>query len=243
MVITSLENNYIKNILKLKEKKYRDSENLYLVEGFHLVTEAEKRNLIEEIFILENMEYNSSAKVTKVSEKVMKKLSSLETPSEIIAVVHKNENKKIGNNVIVLEKIQDPGNLGTIIRTATAFNVDTIILGPECVDLYNSKVIRATQGMIFHNNIVIEKNLLETLKELKNNDYLIMGTEVSGGTNIRNLVFNKKIAIIIGNEGSGMSKEVAELCDDFLYIKMHKNCESLNAAVATAILMYEVFNK
>lgn len=243
MFIKSLQNNHIKNLIKLKEKKHRDLNNKYLVEGYHLVEEAIKENLVEEIILLEGEEYYSEIKTITVDQKIMKKLSDLETIPKIMAVVEKKDNPLIGSNVIILEAIQDPGNLGTIIRSAKAFNVDTIILGKECVDLYNPKVLRATQGMIFHTNILTVKDLKPIIMELKDQNYLIMGTKVDGGNDIKKLSFKGKIAIIIGNEGNGMSREISDLCDEFLYIRMHKDCESLNAAVACSILMYEVFNK
>lgn len=243
MFIKSLQNNHIKNLIKLKEKKHRDLNNKYLVEGYHLVEEAIKENLVEEIILLEGEEYYSEIKTITVDQKIMKKLSDLETIPKIMAVVEKKDNPLIGSNVIILEAIQDPGNLGTIIRSAKAFNVDTIILGKECVDLYNPKVLRATQGMIFHTNILTVKDLKPIITELKDQNYLIMGTKVDGGNDIKKLSFKGKIAIIIGNEGNGMSREISDLCDEFLYIRMHKDCESLNAAVACSILMYEVFNK
>lgn len=243
MLISSLENNHIKKIIKLKEKKYQSESEEYLAEGYHLVEEALKENLVTEIFVLEGISYTSQVLVTTVSLKVMKKLATTTSCPDIIALVKKRKEENIGNNVIILESIQDPGNLGTIIRTSKAFNVDTIILGGSSVDLYNSKVVRSAQGMICHSNILIRNDLPKIITSLKQKDYLVLGTKVQGGVDIRNVTFKGKIAIIIGNEGSGMSEEVSNLCDEHLYIKMHKDCESLNAAVAGAILMYEVFNK
>ena len=155
MIITSLNNEHIKELNKLKEKKYRDQEGLFLLEGEHLVIEALKHNTIEELIVLEDTSFESdNIKTTIVSKEVMKKLSSMDSYPSVIGVSKKIEEKEMGNKVLILEDIQDPGNLGTMIRSAVAFDIDTIILSPKTVDLYNSKVIRATQGMIFSINIV-----------------------------------------------------------------------------------------
>ena len=155
MVKTSVENEKIKNLCKLEKKKYRDMTNTYIVEGEHLVIEALKANVLDEIFVLEGSNFSFDVKTTEVSFEVMKKLSSMDTPINIIGLCHKNSNNEIlGNRVVLLDELQDPGNLGTIIRSSLAFNIDTIILSENTVDLYNPKVLRATQGMHFHINII-----------------------------------------------------------------------------------------
>ena len=174
-----------------------------------------------------------------VNDKVLKYLSSLTTPAPVIGIVEKKVSKKIGDKVIVLDNVQDPGNLGTIIRSAVAFNFDTIILSDDTVDLYNPKVIRATQGMIFKINFIIG-NLVDILKNLQSKKYVIYGTDVVDGKNIKTIEKSKKFAIIMGNEGNGISSDVKALCSNFIYIPMNKNCESLNVAVATSIIMYEL---
>ena len=136
-----------------------------------------------------------------------------------------------------MDNVQDPGNLGTIIRSSVAFNVDTIILSNTTVDLYNSKVIRASQGMIFDANIVIG-DLKELLGNLEN--YTIYGTRVDGGKELKTISKEEKQIIIMGNEGKGVSKEILDMCDEYLYINMNNNCESLNVAVATSIILYEL---
>ena len=141
----------------------------------------------------------------------------------------------------MLDEIQDPGNLGTIIRSSVAFNIDTIILSKTCVDLYNSKVIRSTQGMLFHINIIIS-DLKEIVMNLKKENYQILSTKVDGGKNIKEFKTSDKLAIIMGNEGNGVSAEIMNLSDNFVYIDMNKNCESLNVAVATSIILYELNN-
>ena len=241
MTITSVNNEHIKELCKLKEKKYRDSTNLFLVEGEHLVNEALKKDLIEEIIALEGEKLTFDRNITYVTSTVMKKLSDLNSYPNVIGVVRKTEKNIIGRRILALDDIQDPGNLGTIIRSAVAFNIDTLILSPKTVDLYNSKVIRATQGMIFNLNIVT-RDLNSTIKSLKNDNYLILGTDVNNGTDIGSINNLNKFVLIIGNEGQGMSKELSTLCDKNIYIKMNERVESLNAAVATSIILYEINN-
>ena len=135
MTITSLDNEKIKGIIKLQQKKYRDLENKYFIEGIHLVEEAYKKGNVEELYVLENEEINIDFPKTYISEDVMKKISTTSTPTKVIAVCKKTESKDIiGNRILLLDEIQDPGNLGTIIRSAVAFNIETIILSENTVD-------------------------------------------------------------------------------------------------------------
>ena len=139
----------------------------------------------------------------------------------------------------MLDNIQDPGNLGTIIRSSVAFNIDTLVLGSGCVDLYNPKVIRATQGLLFHQNI-IERNLEELITELKKENYVILGTDVTNGKELKTLPKYDKYALIMGNEGHGIDPRINSLCDESIYIEMNNNCESLNVAVACSIILYQL---
>ena len=154
MIITSLNNEKIKYLTKLNQKKYRS--DTFLVEGKHLVEEAYKKNLVKLLIVLEDYKLDNIDNVDtiKVSYDVMKKISLTDTPPKIMAEVIKKEDKKIGNKFIILDDITDPGNLGTIIRSAVAFNFDTVILSNNTTDLYNPKVIRATEGMLFNINII-----------------------------------------------------------------------------------------
>ena len=243
MLITSIKNEHIKELAKLKEKKYRDETNTFLVETKHLVLEAYRAGLIKELILEQNEIFPIDVPTTYVSKEVLKKISSLDTPSKVMAVVNKRKNEnELGNKILILDKIQDPGNLGTIIRSAVAFNIDTIVCSTDTVDLYNPKVIRASQGMMFHIPI-LTKNIEEAIKELKTKDYKIVGTKVTNGHDVRTSSIYSHFALVIGNEGQGMSKNIEDLCDEFLYIKMNGNCESLNASVAASILMYEINNK
>ena len=233
MNITSLQNEHVKYWNSLKEKKVRDKERRFLIEGDHLINEAKRQNLI-----IETISVIDSTADYLVTEDIMKKISSQTSISYNAAVVRFIPEDSISGNIIILDGIQDPGNLGTIIRSCIAFNFTTIILGDNSVDLYNPKVVRATEGMIFHIN-VLRRNLVEFIPTLKNLGYKIVGTDVINGVDIKKLEHND-IALVLGSEGQGMSKSVRELCDEFVYINMNKSCESLNVGVAASILMYEV---
>lgn len=241
MLITSLDNDRIKNYIKLKDRKYRKKTNTFIVEGMHLVEEAIKEDLVIELIVEKDTKISTSLPIVYVTKEIINKISEMESPSSIMALCKIRESNIIGDKILMLDEVQDPGNLGTIIRSAKAFNVDTIVLSPNTVDIYNPKVIRATQGMVFHTNIVI-KDLIPTIDELKQNEIPIYGTKVDNGKDVRELKANdkNKYCLIMGNEGNGVSKEILDKCDVYLYIKMNKNVESLNVGVATSILLYEL---
>lgn len=240
MLYSSVNNEKIKNIKKLNTKKYRDETNLYLVEGEHLIKEAYENNSLEELILLENTNLDIDVKTSYVTKNVLNFISNLDTPNGILGICKKKENTLKGNKIVILEDIQDPGNLGTIIRSSVAFNVDTLVLSSNTVDLYNPKVIRATQGMLFKLNIIIENDLENLIKNLKQNNYTIYTTNVKNGNSLKTIEKKDKVAIIMGNEGSGVSDKLNSLADEYLYIDMNKNCESLNVAVATSIILYEL---
>lgn len=233
MKITSIHNDNVKYWVSLKSKKIRDKERKFIVEGDHLIEEARKNDLIE--YIISCVDEDADFYVTK---EIMEKISDQKSISYNAAVVKFIPEDSVNGNVIILDNLQDPGNLGTIIRSSVAFNIDTIIISDTSVDLYNSKVVRATEGMIFNLNI-IRRNLEEVIPVLKNLGYEIVGTDVNEGIDVRN-ISKENVAIVIGNEGSGMSDSVRNLCDEFINIKISKACESLNAGVAASIIMYEV---
>lgn len=239
MLITSLENNKIKKYLKLKNKKYREEDGLFLVEGVHLVEEAINSNRLVDLLVLEDSDCKIDFPCTYVTFNIMKKLSDMDSIPNVIGVVKINNNSLItGNRVLLLDDIQDPGNLGTIIRSSVAFNVTDIVLSNKTVDLYNDKVIRASQGMIFKINI-IRRDLVDVINELKNKKYLILGTNVRNGIDAGEIVASK-FALVMGNEGSGVKKEISDICDKNVYIEMNQSCESLNVGVATSIILYEL---
>lgn len=241
MVYTSTENKLIKDLKKLNTKKYRDESKMFLVEGEHLVLEAYKKGALKKLIALEDVDFDIDIDIETiyVSDNVMKYLSELDNPCNMIGVCEKLSEKNLGRKILILDDIQDPGNLGTIIRSAVAFNVDTIVLSDNTVDLYNSKVIRASQGMLFNINI-IKRNLLEFIPALKTQEYKIYATRVNGGKSLKNIEIGEKFAIIMGNEGNGVSEEILKYADQYLYIEMNNNCESLNVAIATSIILYEL---
>lgn len=238
-LITSLDNKKIKHLNKLKEKKYRDEEGLFIVETENLIEEAYNSNLLEELYLLEDSNIQYDVKTFYVTKEVMQKISNLKTPSKCLGVVKKLVPRDYQNRLLILDNIQDPGNLGTIIRSAVAFNIDTIVLGNTCVDLYNDKTIRASEGMLFKINI-LRKDLSNFLEEIKNNNYTLYGTEMTGGKVLNTVTFSQKCAIVIGSEGKGISPEIKKLITQNIYIPMSYQTESLNASVAAAIIMYEM---
>ncbi len=241
MLITSVNNDKIKELVKLKDKKYRDLNNMFFIEGKDLCDIAYENGLLREIYVLDGYDnIYDGIPCTYISHDVMKKISDMGSVSEYYGVCSKIVENEIGDRLLVLDNIQDPGNLGTIIRSAVAFNFDTIVLSRNTVDLYNSKVVRSTKGMLFNINIIV-RDIVPFLNEL--DDFVIYGTDVVNGINIKEEEISKKIAIVIGNEGKGISEEVRECCHKFLYIGINAKCESLNAGVSASILMYEVDNK
>lgn len=236
MKITSMHNDLVKFWVSLKNKKVRDKERKFIVEGDHLIDEAKKNNLIE--YVISCVDENAEYFVTK---EIMEKISNQQSISYNVAVVNFIPEDAINGNILILDNLQDPGNLGTIIRSATAFNINTIILSDDSVDLYNPKVVRATEGMIFNLNI-IRRDLNKIIPVLKNLGYKLIGTDVKKGMDVRN-IRKENVAIVIGNEGSGMKNETKNMCDEFINIKMMDTCESLNAGVAASIIMYEVYHE
>ncbi len=243
MVVTSLDNEKVKKYKKLQQKKYREEYGQYIVEGEHLAIEAHKAGVLEELIVSE--EYNGElldVPHTYYSREVMKKVSVMDTPSTIMALCRKSDDKEIiGDKILILDGVQDPGNLGTIIRSAVAFNIDTIILTENTVDLYNNKVLRATQGMYLHVNIISMKGM-DAINALKEKGILVYGTNVDNGYDASKLSVEEKqsFALVMGNEGNGVREEIKRACDKNLYIGMNSKVESLNVAIATSILLYEL---
>ena len=230
-MIESVNNERIKRFSKLQNKKYRDLEGFFIVEGEHLVEEAKKKNLLVEVFFF----FVSDG--TIVSEAVMRKLSGLKSVPKVLGIAKKPENTQIKGNILMLDGIQDPGNLGTIIRSAVAFNIDTIVASLDTVDVYNTKTLRSSEGMIFNINYVTA-DLENIIKNLK--DYNVYVTNVLNGESLDDIETKGNYALIVGNEGSGVRKNIQELATNTLYIPMNDKCESLNVAIATSIILYEL---
>lgn len=238
MLYSSVDNNKIKDLKKLQTKKYRDKKNMFLVEGMHLTLEAYKTGFLKEMLLYEDELFPLDILTNYMTNNVKSYLSELDTPTNIIGICEKKESVIKGDRIVYLDCIQDPGNLGTIIRSCVAFNIDTLVLSSDTVDLYNSKVIRASQGMLFHLNIVI-KDSHEFIPELKELGYKIYGTKVTCGKSLKSIEKNNKFVIIMGNEGNGVCDSLNKLCDSYIYIDMNSSCESLNVGVATSIILYE----
>ena len=241
MIITSLDNDKVKYYCKLQKKKYRDINNEFIVEGEHLVLEAFKTGVLKEVLLEEGEVLPIDVEQIEVTKEILKKISTLTSPPKMIGLCEKRIETTIGKRILVIDEIQDPGNLGTIIRSAVAFNIDTIVIGDNTVDVYSPKVIRSTQGMLFHVPIVfysIDK-LIPILKKLK---IPVLATNVKYGEEVKNLTRDEKqtFALIVGNEGNGVNPKYLELSDKFIYIPMNDVVESLNVAIATSIILYEM---
>ena len=229
MEITSLDNPKIKLLLKLNQSKYRKKEGLFIVEGAHLVKEAKNLNLLVEAYSVNDIDG-----YIKVTKEIMKKISNTDTLPTEVGLCKILENNKLSDKLLILDAVQDPGNLGALMRSAKAFGFEAIVLGEGCCDIYNDKVIRSSQGAIFKLSF-IHANLVEFISNLK--DYDVYGTDVVNGINVKEVNNKNKIAIILGNEGNGVSKEVKALAKKNIYIPLN-NTESLNVSVAGGIIMY-----
>lgn len=253
MIITSKDNETIKHIRKLKEKKYRDEYGEYIIEGIKLINEAIEENQdVKTIIVCDNCDketinQNAMYEVAKhncvyVDEKVFSTITEVKNPQGILAVIGKtNKEKEInfGEDVIViLDDIQDPGNLGTILRTVDSVGLNQIIVSKKSGDVYNSKVVRSTMGAIFRVNVIESDNLVETIKQLKKHKFTIVSTSLDTDKSMYDIQY-KKTVIVIGNEANGVSKEIQEISDKKIKIPMLGKTESLNASVATGIVLYE----
>ena len=248
-IISSTKNEKIKELAKLQTAKGRRKAGLYLLEGEHLVEEAIKEKALIELIVvssnrMEDYHYllkQTVVQVLVVSQEVFQKLSMTETTQGILAAV-KIENHTglpCRGRIVVLDAVQDPGNLGTIVRTADAAGFDAVVLGVGTVDLYNDKVIRSMQGSHFHIP-VFQADLREYLPALKNQGVEVAVTALHRDSKDYSILQGKSdIVIVVGNEGQGVSSEVIELADVVVTIPMFGKAESLNVAIASALLMYK----
>jgi len=246
-------NNKIKLVKNLLEKRSaRKKEGLFVIEGPHLVEEAGA--LVKFFFYCENLplvkklEENGSTGY-KLSRKQFAELSQVEAPQGILAVVGELEYslvdtiEKDKSLIIYCIGVQDPGNLGTIIRTADAFGATGIILSKGTVDLYNPKVARSTQGSLFHLPIVMVENDEETIGQLKEKEIKVIASNLSAEDNVFDIDLRGPVALLIGNEGSGLTKEVIKAADRSALIPMRGKAESLNASVAASVILYEILRQ
>lgn len=236
MLITSLDNKKIKDIIKLQDKKYRNLYDKFVVDSLNFIKEADKLKLLLELYVLEGNDLEVSCTKYYVNNKVMNKIKNTNTCTYIGIIKKPNSKKELGNKILLLDNISDPGNMGTIIRSALGFNVDSIVLSKTCCDIYNDKCLRASEGSLLKINILRE-DLSTIIKSLKGN-IPIYSTDVNTGEDIRN-VSSDKFALIMGNEGNGVSNDLTLLSDKKINIKTNFKLESLNVGVATSIILYE----
>ena len=247
--IESKNNNLFKEIKKLKEKKHRIKSNKYLIEGLRFVEEAIKSKVsIDSIIFTESfkeknpdlfLKFNENIKLIQMNEALLKQLCSTENPQGIVGVINmQNKELKSGELVILVDKVQDPGNMGTIIRTAHAAGAAGIVMTKGTVDIYNDKTLRSTMGSIFYIPIV-EDDSLDFVKSLKKEGYKLVVSSLQGKNNFFEENLQGKVMIAVGNEGNGVSDEVYDIADIKVKIPMPGEAESLNVAVATSIMIYE----
>ncbi|OOM80191.1 RNA methyltransferase [Clostridium sp. BL-8] len=250
--IESKENNLFKNTKKLKERKNRVKTNKYIIEGFRLVQEAFKAKVdIDYLIVAEDAEdkvgeflgeyINDEMKIFKISNNLFKELISTENPQGILAVINMNtmELRSEGDFYLLCDKLQDPGNLGTIIRTAHAAGVSGIVLTKGTVDIYNEKTIRSTMGSIFYIPIQYDDEDFSLVKELKSKGFNLVATSLDADKNFFDVDLKGKVLLTVGNEGNGVSEEVLSMADTKVKIPMPGQAESLNVAIAASVIMYE----
>ena len=259
--ITSFDNKVYKHIKKLETSKYRSDIKQFCIEGLKIVNEAidYKQDIVH--IVMDENYYNKIpesflCKIEKrfwdksvvFDNKLFKKIAKTDTPQGIMAVLNEKQHDSITFSsekkfFLVLDGIQDPGNMGTIIRTAHGAGVDFVIASKGCVDIYNPKVIRSTMGSIFHVPVIKNFDIIDLVKELKNDGVKIFSASLDTNNNFFDYSFKEGVAIVIGNEANGVSKEVQDVSDHLIKIPMAKKLESLNASVAAGIVMYEIMKQ
>ena len=246
IIIESNQNKIIKEVNSLKAKKERDKTGLFILEGKRLVDEIP--NSWEIKYLLKAESYSEDInfeKVYTVKDSLFEKISETVNPQGILAVCHIKEfdvtNVDYSNSpfFVVLENVTDPGNMGTLIRTADAAGADGIFLSKGCVDIYNPKVIRATMGSIFHLPIYRNLNLMDLMEDFKNNNVKTLAAHLKGTSTPYKVDMTTACAVIIGNEANGLSDEISEMASDLVKIPMPGKAESMNAGIAGGILIYE----
>ena len=242
MIIESNQNPRFKKWSKLKQKKYREKQQEFIVEGEHLVLEALAANAVKEILIRENSHYQLPTHLPTftLGEHLFKQIATTQTPQPVMAICKItpqiiNQKKRL----LLLNRIGDPGNLGTLIRSAAAFGFDGVVLDEGCVDLYNEKVVRATGGAIFKIPVV-KQALPQYVSELKLEGVTVLGTRLEHGQSLKNVGNLAKMAVILGNEGSGIDEDLLMKVDQCVFIKMNAEIDSLNVAIAGSIIMHEL---
>ena len=241
--ITSKDNPVYKNALRLLRKKYRDQEGKYLIEGVKPLTDACNAGIaVEMIFVREDSDAgiitDSQSNVSMLSGDLFDRLSETEASQGLIAVARKNRSEAGDGSIIVLDRLQDPGNIGTIIRTAEAAGFAAVMTVKGTADVYSSKVVRAAAGSLFRMNIIECLKTDEAVRLCRERKCSIIVTALEGAVNCFEADLTHA-AIVIGNEGSGVSREFLAAADKKVKIPMKGEIESLNAAVAAGLIMYE----
>lgn len=255
-MITSFANAKVKQVVAWQTKaKERKKDHVFLAEGMKMFEEAPE-SWIKEVYIIEEVlqKMDKLSEVYKklerigyetVSAEVFGKMSDTQSPQGILVVLEKPEYAleellKIANPLfVVLEDLQDPGNLGTIVRTGEGAGVTAVLMTKNTVDLFNPKTIRATMGSIYRVPFVYVENIEDTIKSLHNSGVKTYAAHLEGDTYYDSFSFKEGTAFLIGNEGNGLKRSTADLADSYLKIPMEGRVESLNAAIATSLLMYE----
>ena len=255
-MISSASNTQIKEIEKLQKKaKYRKETQTFIVEGRKLVEEAQER--IVKVYISESYfkEGSIGAKLATshdfevVTDKVFKEVSDTMTPQGILAIVkmpvYTLEELLLIKNpfFMLLEELRDPGNLGTIMRTAEGAGVSAVILSKDSVDLFNPKVVRSTMGSIFRMPFIYVEDFSDTLQTLKEREIKLYATHLRGINDYNREVYADRCGIVIGNEANGITEKTKDAADCLVKIPMEGKLESLNAAIASALMMYEVYGQ
>ena len=242
--ITSLSNPYIKDLSKLKDKKYLEKSDVFLVEGKHLVEEAYKNGCLKQILSDDELLFIEGVDCVKVTYDIIKKITDTVNPQNIIGLVSKFNNEiDIENikSVVILDGVSDPGNVGTIIRTAAGLGIDLVVLSNDSVDLYNPKVVRSTQGALFSMKI-LKCDIKKLILDIKKNGIKVFGTALDGSIELKKVSKPDKFTIVLGNEAQGVKEEVLDLCDSKVKIEITDKVESLNVAIAGAIVMHYLIN-
>lgn len=245
--LQSAKNPRVKEWKKLLSKKGREQSGTYLIEGEHLVEEALEAGELAEVMIVNESQLShaveqSNVAMTKISPEISKMISATETPQGIFGICKKADKLDSVhgiNRVLLLDGVQDPGNIGTMIRTADAAGMDAVIMGQGTGDLYNPKVIRSAQGSHFHLKIGFG-DLSTWISQLKLEGISVYGSALENASPHTEVSPAEEFALIVGNEGAGIQPRILEETDANLYIPIYGKSESLNVAVAAGILMYHL---
>ena len=234
--ITSKSNPKVKEVCRIKDDPRAE---LFLLEGKHLADMAYEADCLLEVYSVKEVSY-PGVKVTLVSEDVLKKLAVSNSPSLLVGLAKKAEIAPKGKKTLILDRVQDPGNVGTLLRTALAFGYDEVVGLPGTASFYSSKVIAASQGAIFHLSLVEPSDPLIYIRNKKEQGYRIYGSALRNAVNLQDVPPQEgPFALILGNEGRGMDEKLLEECDLVIKIEM-EGIESLNVGVAGGILMYRL---